>query len=270
MNHSIAKPLVSIITPTLNSEKYIRDNIKSILTQTYSNIEHIIIDGGSTDNTIAVIMEMDPNAVILSEPDEGISDAFNKGLRLAKGDIIAILNSDDYYADNQVIKKVVEMFTLKPEIMIIYGKVRFIDSDTEETLAIYYSEPFSLEKMKRELIIAHPSTFMRGKVYKEVGEFSLLYRICMDHDYLLRAVKKYYPLAVDDIFTVMRRGGISTKSIYLAHREAYRIFRSNGGSIAMASMNLVSGYMQTWLSLTLQDIGLSKMVLFYRKQMGRL
>lgn len=267
---SINRPLVSIITPTLNSERFVRDNIKSVLSQTYSNIEHIIIDGGSTDNTVTIVREMDPKAVIISEPDEGISDAFNKGLKLAKGDIIAILNSDDYYADSQVIKKCVEIFISKPEIKIIYGKVRFIDPKTEETLAIYYSEPFSLEKMKRELIISHPSTFIRREVYEAVGEFSLQYKICMDHDYLLRAVKQYHPHAVEDVITVMRRGGVSTKNIYLAHREAYRIFRSNGGNITSASLNLVSGYVKTWLSLFLQDIGLSKMVLFYRKQMGRL
>lgn len=267
---SINRPLVSIITPTLNSERFVRDNIKSVLSQTYSNIEHIIIDGGSTDNTLTIVREMDPKSIIISEPDEGISDAFNKGIKLAKGDVIAILNSDDYYADTRVMQRVVEIFISEPEVKVIYGKVRCIHPETEETLAIYYSEPFSFEKMKKKLIIPHPAIFMRREVYDTVGDFSLQYKICMDHDYLLRAVKLYQPYAIDEVFTVMRWGGKSTNNIYLAHREAYRIMRANGVWFIAAAINLMYRYGATTASLLLQKIGLTGILFSYRRLKGRL
>lgn len=261
---SIHRPLVSIITPTLNSERFVRDNIKSVLSQTYSNIEHIIIDGGSTDKTIAIVREMDPNAIIISEPDEGISDAFNKGLELAKGDIIAILNSDDYYANESVIQKVVDLFYDKPEVKIIYGRVRAIDQDTGETL-IKYGEPFSIKKMRKEIITPHPAIFAKLEVYKKVGKFSLNYKICMDHDYFIRAMDIYEPLFVKEIMTVMRWGGISTKNIYLAHRETYRIMRDNGVLFISAVINLLYRYCATTASLLLQKTGFSIIVFGYRK-----
>lgn len=264
------RPLISIITPTLNSERFISDNIKSILSQRYPHIEHIIIDGGSTDSTLTLVKELDPKAVAISEPDDGISDAFNKGIALAKGDIIATLNSDDFYADDDVIQKVVETFTLRPEIKVVYGKVRCIDPDTEKTLMIYYNEPFSFEKMKKRLIIPHPSVFMKREVYEAVGMFSLEYRICMDHDYLLRVTAKFEPHALDEIFTVMRWGGLSTKNVFLAHREAYRISMDNGVNKVSAVLLLAGGYIVTFLSLLLQRTGLISPLLFIRKQLGRL
>lgn len=270
MSQDKKRPLVSIITPTLNSERFLRDNIESVLSQTYPNIEHIIIDGGSTDNTIAIVREMDPKAMIISEPDDGISDAFNKGLELAKGDIIAILNSDDFYADDDVILKVIETFASKPDIKVIYGKVRCIDPDTGSTLMTYYNEPFSFEKMKKRLIIPHPSIFMHREVYKTTGKFSLKYRICMDHDYLLRVTAKFEPYALDEIFTVMRWGGVSTKNVFLAHREAYRISMANGVNKVSAILLLAGGYIVTFLSLLLQRTGLISPLLFIRKQLGRL
>lgn len=269
MSQQIDIPLVSIITPTLNSERYIRDNVKSVLSQTYSNIEHIIIDGGSTDKTINIVQEMDPKGIIISEPDEGISDAFNKGIKLSKGDIIAILNSDDYYANGAVIERVVNIFSNKPEVMITYGMVQAIAPETNEILVVY-GEPFSIKKMEMEIITPHPSIFARREVYERVGHFSLEYKICMDHDYFLRATKIYEPYFLDEIMTVMRLGGISTKNIYRAHIEAYRIIRSNGIKIISALANLLYRFTMTTVSLTLQKVGLTRLLLFYRKRKGKL
>lgn len=262
-------PLVSIITPTLNSERFIGDNIKSILTQTYQNIEHIIVDGVSSDNTLSIVKSLNPKAVVISEPDKGISDAFNKGLRLASGDIIAVLNSDDYYAHNQVIQSVVEIFNSKDHIKVIYGKVRCIQLDTGETLAIY-GEPFSLEKMKMEIIMPHPAIFASREVYETVGPFSLEYRLCMDHEYFLRVTKLYEPHFMDEILTIMLWGGFSTRNMYLGHREAYRILRSNEVNVVSALANLIYRYTMTSLSLALQKIGFSNLVMLYRKSKGQL
>jgi glycosyltransferase involved in cell wall biosynthesis len=270
MNSSEDKPLVSIITPTLNSERYIRDNIMSILSQTYPAIEHIIIDGGSTDKTLEIVRNLDPKAVLLSGPDEGISDAFNKGLARAKGDIVAFLNSDDYYAASNVIERIVAIIVGNPEASIVYGKVRCVEPETGATMAIYYSDSFSLKKMLRKLIISHPATFMTKKVYNAVGTFSLQYKICMDHDYLLRAVQLYKPHAVSDVLTIMRGGGKSARNQFLGHREVYRILRSNGVGLTSALLNLAVRYSMTTISFALQRIGLTSLILFYRRQKGQL
>jgi glycosyltransferase involved in cell wall biosynthesis len=263
------EPLVSIITPTLNSERFISDNIKSILSQTYPNIEHIIIDGGSTDNTLSIVKSSDPKAIVISEPDKGISDAFNKGLKIAKGDIIAVLNSDDYYAHNKVIQRIVEIFVSKDDIKVIYAKVRCIQHETGKTLAIY-GEPFSIERMKKEIITPHPAIFAGREVYESVGPFSLEYKVCMDHEYFLRATQRYEPYFIDEILTIMRWGGLSTRNMYLGHREAYKILRSNGINIVSALVNLVYRYIMTSFSLALQKVGLDRLVLFYRKLKGQL
>jgi glycosyltransferase involved in cell wall biosynthesis len=265
-------PLVSIITPTLNSERFIEDNIRSVLNQTYTNIEHIIIDGVSIDNTLSIVKGLDPEAVVISEPDRGISDAFNKGLRSAKGDIIAILNSDDYYAHNQVVQQIVEIFSSKDHIKMIYGKVKCIKQETGKTMFIV-GEPFSLKKMRRRLITHHPAVFARREVYETVGHFLLEYKVCMDHEYFLRVTQLYEPYFIDEILTIMRWGGCSTGStgnMYLGQRETYRILRSNGVNRISALINLAYRYTLTSLSLALQKIGLTKLVLFYRKQKGML
>lgn len=269
MNHSLGKPLVSIITPTLNSGKFIRDNIKSILTQTYSNIEHIIIDGGSTDNTIAIVRETDPNAIIISEPDEGISDAFNKGIRLAKGDVIATLNSDDYYAGDGVIQRVVDIFVSRHDTKVVYGKVRCFDPESGETLFVF-GEPFHPDKTRLTTIMSHPAFFVTRDAHYAVGDYSLDYKIAMDHDYFLRTINLYEPFFIDKVLTVMRWGGVSTRNTYLGHKEGYKILRSNRVSIISATANLTYKYIMTFLSLAFQKAGLKSMVLFYRKWKGQL
>lgn len=269
MNPQNDKPLISIITPTLNSEKFIRDNITSILDQTYPNIEHIIVDGGSKDKTLSIVADLDPNAVVISEPDKGISDAFNKGIGMASGNIIAILNSDDYYAHNRVVQKIVEIFDAYTHIKIIYGRVRCVQAESGKTIAIY-GEPFSLGKMKKEIITPHPAIFARAEVYETVGSFSLEYRVCMDYEYFLRATSLFEPYFVNEILAIMRWGGLSTKNIYLGHREAYKILRSNGINIISAFVNLAYRYTMSSFSLALQRVGLDRLVLLYRKQKGRL
>jgi glycosyltransferase involved in cell wall biosynthesis len=262
------KPKISIITPTLNSEEFISDNIKSILRQTYSNIEHIIIDGGSTDDTLRIVKDLDPDAVVISEPDEGIADAYNKGLRIARGDLIAILNSDDYYANDRVVERVVEKFSLRPEITIVYGKVRVIEPRTGKPVVVY-GEPFSPKRMKK-FTVSQPAIFARREVFETVGPFSLKYKICMDHDYFLRAATLFEPYFLDEILAIMLWGGLSTRNIYLGHREAFDILHSHGVGLVSATIHLFYGYLMTTLSLALQKIGLTSVVLFYRKKRGRL
>lgn len=269
MNHSLDKPLVSIITPTLNSGKFIRDNIKSILTQTYSNIEHIIIDGGSTDNTLSIVREMDPKAVIISEPDEGIADAFNKGIRLANGDIIATLNSDDYYAGNYVIQRVVDAFVSDLDVRAVYGKVRCFDPESGETLFVF-GEPFRPVKTRLTSIMSHPAFFVTRDAHQKIGDYSLDYKIAMDQDYFVRTINLYEPYFIDEVLTLMRWGGLSTRNTYIGHKEVYKILRSNRVNIISATANFTYKYIMTFLSLAFQKAGLKSIVLFYRKWKGQL
>ncbi|MFA4829429.1 MAG: glycosyltransferase family 2 protein [Thermodesulfovibrionales bacterium] len=262
-------PLVSIITPTLNSERFISDNIKSILAQSYPNIEHIIVDGGSSDDTLSIIWELDPGAVVISEPDKGISDAFNKGLKLATGDIIAILNSDDYYAHSDVVQRIVDLFNAPPRKEIVYGRVRCIDQKTGQTLVIY-GEPFSFKKMSKEIIVPHPAIFAARKVYEAMGPFSLDYKVAMDYEYFLRATSSFEPYFMDEVLSVMRWGGLSARNIYLAHFEHYRIHRANGWNLMKAVTYQLYGIIMTTLSLALQRAGLIGVIFFYRKTKGRM
>lgn len=257
-------PLVSIITPTLNSEEFIRDNILSIRSQTYPHIEHIIVDGSSTDTTLAIVKDLDPEAVVISEKDRGISDAFNKGLKMARGEVIAILNSDDYYSDERTVEKVVEIFTTRQETELLYGKVRCVDQQTGQALVIY-GEPFSFRKMLKAIITPHPALFATRKLYQTVGDFSLNYKVAMDHEYFVRATARFEPYFLDEVLTVMRWGGYSAVNIYLAHREVYRTIRAQGGGLLFATMNLTYGYIITTLSLFLQKSGMRRLILLYRK-----
>lgn len=268
MTQSKDNPLVSIITPTLNSERFISDNIKSILAQSYPNIEHIIVDGSSTDNTLSIVREMDKKAIVISEPDRGISDAFNKGLKLANGEIIAVLNSDDYYVNNNAIHHVVEIFVAKPDIKMVYGKVRCVEQERGKILAVY-GEPFSLKKIK-EIATPHQALFAKKEVYEAAGPFSLDYKVCMDYDFFLRAASLYEPYFTDEILTEMRWGGLSTQNMYRGHNEAYKIIRANGTKIVEALINLAYRYTMTSVSLAMRKLGLGSLVLFYRKQKGRL
>jgi glycosyltransferase involved in cell wall biosynthesis len=264
------KPLVSIITPVLNGEKFISCAINSVLSQTYPYIEHIVIDGKSEDNTLSIVQESNPKAIVVSEPDNGATDAINKGLRIASGEIIALLNHDDYYAHCNVINKVVDLFVADPQLKVIYGKVRSINPQTEQTLAIY-GEPFNYEKMFQQYIIMpYPATFLRKEVCATVGAFSVEYVVCTDYEYYLRVIKLYRPLFLDEILAVMRWGGFSTRNIYRGHREVYKLMRSNGVNPIVASTNLVYKYTMTFLSLALQKIGLDILVRFYRKKKGQL
>ncbi len=265
-----ANPLVSIITPVLNGEKFISCTIKSVLSQTYPRIEHIVIDGKSADNTLSIVREINPRAIVVSEPDSGATDAINKGLRIASGEIIALLNHDDYYADDNVIQKVVNLFVSDPQLDVIYGKVRSIHPQTKQTLAIY-GEPFNYKRMiRRHILMPYPAVFLRKKVYDTIGPFSVEYVVCTDYEYYLRVIKLYKPFFLDEILAVMCWGGFSTRNMYQGHREVYRLMRGNGASRVISSMNLVYRYTMTFFSLVLQKIGLDSLVHFYRKMKGQL
>jgi glycosyltransferase involved in cell wall biosynthesis len=185
--------LISVITPTFNSEKTIIRNIKSIIEQNYNNFEHIIIDNLSTDNTLEAADKIyHENKIrsklkITSERDEGIADAFNKGIKSATGEIIAILNSDDYYFDENVFDKVMREFE-NSNIQFVHGDIYFKD----EIYGSNIRKPLSALMMKG-LIYNHPTMFVRKSFYEKIGLFNTDYKFSMDFEFYCRIAKNSKP-----------------------------------------------------------------------------
>jgi glycosyltransferase involved in cell wall biosynthesis len=206
---------ISIITATYNSEAHIADCVKSVNSQTYDNIEHIIIDGASKDNTINIIEET-PNRVtkIVSEPDKGIYDTMNKGIIMATGDVVGILNSDDFFTSDDVIETVVDTFK-NNDIDALYGDVHFVNPDDLTKSVRYYSSAiFKPSLFRFGFMPAHPSFYMKRECYEKYGLYALDYKIASDYDLLIRYLYKekinYKYLKKD--FVTMRTGGVSTEN----------------------------------------------------------
>lgn len=225
---------VSIITATFNSASTISTCISSVNKQTWQDIEHIIIDGASNDVTISTI-KLIPNRVhkIISEPDSGIYDAMNKGIAIASGDIIGILNSDDFYNYPDVIEKVVATFK-NSEIQATIADVRFVEpNNLNKTVRYYSSKNFNIKKFRYGFMPAHPTFFTYRKYFDQFGYFKTDYKIAADFELLIRFLYKhkisYQYLPMDMI--KMRTGGISTasfKSNMILNKEIVRACRENG------------------------------------------
>jgi glycosyltransferase involved in cell wall biosynthesis len=184
-----ANPLVSIVTPTYNRANYIEDTIVSVLTQSYRRIEYIVMDGRSTDNTVALLEEYrrrDPRLSYVSEKDDGMYDAINKGLEKAKGDILAYINSDDLYAPG-VFDIVVDYFRANPEVDVVYGDTLVANPETGEAhINLYMPHPETW--LRAGGIIAQPTVFMRRRCWYDVGGFRREVKYLGDCEYWLRLV----------------------------------------------------------------------------------
>lgn len=177
---------VSIITVCFNSETTIERTIKSVLEQTYKNLEYIIVDGKSTDKTLEIVEKYRPlfkgRMKVISEPDQGIYDAMNKGICNASGELIGIINSDDYYETDTVENVVAAM--KDEDYQILYGMLRVI-KENEDTRVIVMPKHENLENE----MLAHPTCFVTKKVYSDFGMYDIKYRSCADHDFMLRMRK---------------------------------------------------------------------------------
>ena len=202
---------VSIITSVFNNEKHIEDAINSVLNQTYKNIEYIIIDGNSTDNTKKIIEKyLNKIDVFISEPDKGIYDGLNKGIKNATGDIIGLLHSDDIYYDNKVIEKVVNNFN--KNIDGVYGDLVYIKEN--KVIRYWKSGEFNIEKLKKGWMPPHPTLFLKKSIYDQYGLFDLDFKIAGDYDFILRVLKNNINLKyIPKVLYKMRVGGASNKSI---------------------------------------------------------
>jgi glycosyltransferase involved in cell wall biosynthesis len=225
---------VSVITPSFNSSSTIADTIKSVAEQSYSNIEYIIVDGNSSDRTVEIGRSFgDIVTKIISEPDSGLYDAINKGIKSSKGDIVGVLNADDFYNNNLVVEKVVDQFN-NNDVDAIFGDVLFVSQkDIKKTVRYYSSEKFIPEKFKYGFMPAHPSFYVRRDLFDKLGYYKTDYKIASDYELLIRFIWKnkirYKYLHMP--FVSMRTGGISNQSLksYLTlNKEIVRACRENG------------------------------------------
>lgn len=206
---------VSIITVVYNNEETIANAIESVLEQTYPHVEHIIVDGASSDNTLSIINKYKEHlGKIISEKDKGLYDAMNKGIKAATGDIIGILNSDDYFNNNQVISSIVDAFKNDSSLDASIGDIVFVNSN-DKVIRHYSAKKWKPNKFAWGYMPPHPSFFIKRGIFEQLGFYKLDYKIAADYELLIRyfyfgKIKwRYLPL----VTTRMRLGGKSTKNL---------------------------------------------------------
>jgi glycosyltransferase len=221
---------ISIITTCLNSEKTIEDTIKSVLFQNYPDLEYIIIDGGSKDNTLKIINKYkDRITGIISEPDSGIYDAMNKGVKMVTGEVVGIINSDDFFAHDTVIDKVASYFE-HHDVGACYGDISyFVKNNTNKQVRFWKAGEYNKKKLKNGWAVPHPAFFVRKEVYEKYGLFNTGFEIAADYELMLRFLLKGVRLGyIKETLVKMRSGGYSANSFnqrikgWRELREAWR------------------------------------------------
>ena len=207
---------ISIITATYNSASTVKDTLDCISRQEHGDIEHIIVDGRSTDKTLEIVSGFPHVAKILSEKDNGIYDAMNKGIGLATGDIIGILNSDDIYTDPAVLSAVAEAFA-DPAVMTAYADLQYVHADdTDRVLRTWKTGTFRKNSFYYGWMPPHPTFFVRREVYEKTGLFNINLRSAADYEMMLRILLKYgmSVVYIPRVIVKMRAGGMSNASIW--------------------------------------------------------
>ena len=241
--------IISIIVATYNSASTIGSTLESLLSQTFKNIECVIVDGSSKDNTLDIVREYEERfggrLKWISEPDRGLYDAMNKGLAMATGDVVGILNSDDFYTSDDVLECVAREIE---GVDAVYGDIHFVDPDDLTKCVRYYSSrSFRRWQMRLGFMPAHPSFYCRRCVYQTLGAFDLQFKVAADFEQLLRLIyinrilTKYIPMD----FVTMRTGGASTSGLQ-SHkailRDHLRAYRKNGVRANIATESLRYAY----------------------------
>lgn len=229
----MTKTKVSIITVTFNSAKFLEDCIHSVQGQHFKNIEHIIVDGNSTDGTVAIIKKHENGiARWVSEPDRGIYDAINKGMAMATGDVIGILNSDDVLDNNDVITSIVKTF-VSTKTDVVYGDLEVVaQDDTNKVLRIWKGQPFNRNRFRYGWMPAHPTFYVKRSLIEKYGGYETHYFTAADYEFMSRYLYKYKVSAtyLPSLIVRMRTGGASNvnlKQRLRANRRDYLAMRRN-------------------------------------------
>lgn len=247
---------ISIVTVSFNAENTIADTLCSVAEQTNQNIEHILIDGASTDKTLEIARRNGKHLThLVSEPDQGIYDAMNKGIALASGDVIGLLNADDVYQNDSIISRVVQIMETN-SLDALYGDVAYFNGNAPDRIVRRFrSNYFTPERLAWGWIPAHPALFFRRGVYERAGSFKTDYRIAGDYEFIARVFQdqnlryQYLP----EVLVKMRLGGISTagwQSSILLNREVLRACRENG--IDTNLLMIMSKYPRKFLEVLLR------------------
>ncbi len=261
---------ISIITPVYNSATIIEKNVNSIITQNYRNFEHIIIDNLSSDATLKIIKniysenKLTNKLRIISEKDEGIADAFNKGITTAAGEVIAILNSDDVYFNNQVFETIEDIFK-DPEILFVHGD-------------IYFDDPVYGSNIRKPLLCPittampynHPSMFIRKEIYEKYGSYDVSYKYAMDYEFIIRLEMvfpgfkgrgRYY---TEQPVAIMYSGGASWNNELRSIEESKAALKKYGFWNSAAQKNYLLRVIRTYFKKYLNGLNLSGVVKYWR------
>lgn len=206
---------ISIITATFQSARTLGETILSVKRQGWQDTEHIIIDGGSTDGTMALVSSFSHLGKVVSEPDRGIYDAMNKGIQLADGEVIGILNADDFYADDRVLESVAECFA-HPAIDAVYGDLEYVDpEDTNRVVRRWQAGKYQSGQFLWGWMPPHPTFFVRRRLYEQFGLFNLDLATCGDYELMLRFIHRHGAQLgyLPRVLVKMRAGGASNASI---------------------------------------------------------
>lgn len=232
---------ISIITATYNSGLTIRDTIESVLRQTHYDFEYIVIDGFSKDNTLSIVKSYESKfrgrMRWISEPDKGIYDAMNKGIRMATGDIIGILNSDDFYADAHVLSDIADVFTQQnPDC--VYGNLEFVDAiNINKVVRVWTGSQYTPGAFLKGWHPAHPTFYAKRIWFEKLGAFDISFQVSADFELMLRFIEKAQltNCYVNRCFVKMRQGGESTgsiKNIIKGNKNILKAFHKNGYKVS--------------------------------------
>jgi glycosyltransferase involved in cell wall biosynthesis len=234
---------VTIITVTLNSAATLPTAMESVRRQDYADIEHILVDGLSSDKTVEVIQSYPHVARFISERDNGLYDALNKGIRLATGDVVGILNSDDFFPSPDIVSHIVEALSRR-QVDAVFGDVAFVrPNNLDKIVRLYSSREFHPRQFARGYMPAHPTFYVKRRCYEQFGLYQTNYKIAADYELLMRFIHRhrisyaYVPLTM----VYMRTGGTSNRTIasrYVLNREIVRACRENGVTTNMARLSL--------------------------------
>ena len=234
---------VSIITACYNSAATISETLETVRIQDYPNIEHVLVDGRSTDKTVDIIRSYPHVTKFVSEEDQGLYDAINKGIRMSTGDIIGVLNSDDFFPHSGVISDIVQVFQ-EQQVDAVYGDIAFVRPDNlRKVVRLYSSKKFHPRKFAYGYMPAHPSFYVKRKFYESYGLYKVDYKIAADYELLMRFLHSNHlkTAYLSEVIVYMRTGGVSNKNFlsrYVLNKEIIKACRENGVNTNMFLLSL--------------------------------